>query len=325
MTVTPPYWLPALIAITPVELRRRLEPDALQSGSANRWLYLPVAKRATVPDGSAPRFPDEHRDALAAARRWAMDRRPVLGVHPDVTVTLSDYAEFLPTVATGTARDLTKRLPVIAFRIALIHALAERATEVGDDHLARAVALTEYARSGLDWVFGGTVGNRDADLLLRHLQKSGCLSRRQAERIVRDTLRRQDAIDELVRLGYANVVTVHETRGRPRDELRLAGTAGTSSRFSHVPDVRTNPNTPNRGTNGTNSVAGVGRSREEAGTKVGRSAQNERVVDTETGEVASSGTAVWALACTDYQAHQDHHRNTRAGWVCVACHPGGAA
>jgi hypothetical protein len=324
-TVAPPYWLPALIAITPAELRRRLEPGALESGSANRWLHLPVRRREAPPVSLEPRLAESSRVRLQAARRWAIDTRLVLPVDAAVTVTLSEYAEYLPGVSAGTARDLTKRLPVIAFRVALVHAMAERSERVGLEHLDRALALTEYARAGIDWVFGGTVGNRDADLLLRHLQRSERLTRRQAERIVRDTLRRQDAIDELVRLGYAQVTTVHETRGRPRDELRLARPVGTSSRFSQVPATPTPANTRNRGTNGTNSVEGVGGTRDEGGTKSGGSGRNEPVIDRETGEVASPGEAIWASPCRDYRAHQDHHRNTAEGWVCLACEQGGAS
>jgi hypothetical protein len=306
-TVTPPYWLPALIGITPVELRRRLEPDALASGSANRWLYLPVRRRELeVASTAEPRLRQEHREALRAARRAALDARPFLTAEPAVTATLSAYADFLPGQSSGAAMDLTKRLPVIAFRIALVHAMAERAKGVTAEHLARALALTEYARSGIDWVFGGSVGNRDADLLLRHLRKSGRLTRRQAERALRDTLRRQDAIDELCRLGYAHVVTVHETRGRPRDELQLLGSMRTSSHFSPVPGIRTRPDTPISWDKGTNSVNGGDEVADEVGTNLGQ---------------RGAEVPVWALPCADYSAHRNDHRNTRAGCVCIACHP----
>lgn len=329
-TVAPPYWLPALIAITPVELRRRLEPDALQSGSANRWLYVPVRRREQLGASTEPQLPEELRAALVAARRWALDTRPTLRVETTVTVALSEYADFLPTVSTGTARDLTKRLPVIAFRVALVHAMTERAGSVTADHLGRALALSEYARAGIDWVFGGTIGNRDADLLLRSLRKAGSLRKRTIEKeIVRDPLRRQEAIDELVRLGYAVVATINETRGRPRDELRLSPLGRTSARFAPFAGnsdlSATTPLPLQARQNRQKSVNELGERLAKAGQKVGESEQNERVVDHQTGEVEATGTAVWALTCADYRAHQDQHRNTRAGWICVACHPGGAA
>lgn len=317
-TVAPPYWLPALIAITPAELRRRLEADALQSGSANRWVYLPVRRREADPASDPPRFSEEDRTALQAARRWAMDRRPLLSVHPAVTATLAAYQDHLATVATGIAQDLTKRLPTTAFRIALIHAMAERSSQVSGDHLHRALALTEYARSGIPWVFGPSVGNRDADLLLRHLERSRTLTRRQAERLIRDTLRRQDAVDELSRLGYARVVTV-QTGGRPRDELHLAAPRGTLSRFSHVPAYPQDSIVGTNGKNGRKSVEGVGKRWDEVVAEGGTNSPPEAVVDVTTGEVVDRSDATWASPCRDYEAHRGSHRNGAGGWICVVC------
>lgn len=312
-TVAPPYWLPALIAITPHELRKRLESDALQSGSANRWLYLPVTRRDIVPDGSPPVFTRDDRLALQAARRWALDKRPALGVAPAVTRTLSEYADFLPTVSSGTARDLTKRLPVIAFRVALIHALSERSTTVEPEHLRRALALTEYARSGIDWVFGGTVGNRDADLLLRSLQKVGSLTLHTiTQKIIRDPLRRQDAIDELVRLGYAGVNTVHTTGGRPREELALTPGKGDFRAFRAAYGHVIEDDIANRARNARNSVDDLHGSRTEAARKL-----HESPTDVTTGEVDDAPR--WLRPCRDYTAHRNHHRNTAGGWTCLAC------
>ena len=284
-----------------------------------------MRRREVVPTPDGPELPDALRQPLRAARRWALETPRILAVDPAVTRTIAAYADFLPGASSGAARDLTKRLPVIAFRLALVHAMSERAEAVTPEQLERGLALTEYARAGIDWVFGGTVGNRDADLLLRHLQKSGRLTRRQAERVVRDTLRRQDAIDELVRLGHAAVVTVHATRGRPREELQLARSGGPSSRFSPPPGLRPRPDVPNPGTNGTNSTDGLGERWDEGGRKLGRSPAEDPLVDTATGEVTATSEATWASPCRDYRAHQDHHHNTAEGWVCLACQQGGAS
>lgn len=232
-TVVPLYWLPALIGITPVELRSRLEPGALQSGSANRWLYLPVQRRQIVPFNSAPRFEDEHRAALLEAYRAAQKRPPELQVDAAVTRTLAEYADFLPTASYGLARDLTRRLAIIAFRVALVHALVERSSWVLPKHLDRALALTEYARRGIDWVFGDTIGNPDANLLYRYLIDQGRLSTRTiARNLIRDPLRRQAAIDELLRIGRAVVETERSSgSGRPRVYLAKTGDTGSIRPF----------------------------------------------------------------------------------------------
>lgn len=308
-TVMPDYWLPALIGITPVELRQRLEPGALQSGSANRWLYLPVTRRVVEPTNASPAFAPEHRQAILDAHRAAQRTPPLLLVDPAVTRTLAEYADFLPTVAFGLGRDLTRRLAVIAFRVALVHALMERAAAVTPAHLERAIALTEYARGGIAWVFGDTIGNPDADLLFRHLVAEGRLRRTTITRqIIRDPIRRQTAIDELVRLGRAQVVTV-QTAGRARSELVPVPDAGAFVHFFQGFDNRTPPTTEN--------VEEMEISAQDAGKKVDESRKEGGRKVQEVGH--------WAGPCHFYQEHQSQHRQTAAGWVCDICSPEVAA
>lgn len=324
ITVKPTYWLPALVAITPVELRARIGADAMQSGSANRWLYIPVARRADTGIATEPRLPGELRDALRFARRDAMDaKRPVAGVHPRVTATLTEYQDHVTRTSQGTAADLVRRMSGTAFRLALVHAMADRSGQVGPEHLERALAVTEYARRGLGWVFGGSVGNRDADLLLRTLRKVGRLRLRTITReLFRDPLRRQAAMDELHRLGYARIEVVQETGGRPREELVHTLQTGAFVHFGHVSNISDTPDAPDAGQNGQKSTDGLDRSRTEAGQNVDRSVTEPPVheaVDATTGEVASTTTGDWLRPCRDYARHQDSHRNTAGGWVCLAC------
>ena len=321
-TVSPPYWLPALIGITPAELRVRLEAGAMQSGSANRWLYLPVVRRDLIPTNEAPRFSDAARDRLQDARRRAMTTTPTLTTDRAVVTALAEYSDYLPGVSVGPARDLTKRLAVIAFRIALIHALVEGAHLVAMVHLERALALTEYARSGIGWVFGQTIGNRDADLLYRHLVAHGSLRQNAITReIIRDPIRRQDAIDELIRLGYAAVSTVHTTGGRPRAELVLDPKKGTFRPFNPLFAISAPTNAKNRDgmdesaqSPGRNSVGAL----DETRTKL----DETTVHDHQTGEVENVTEAVWIrspCAVDVFHAHSNYRRNTPNGWVCDAC------
>ncbi len=220
ITVQTPYWLPALIAITPAELRTKLPSGALTSGSGNRWLWLPVVRRKVTVSSTPPELPAEVREALQEAHRAATKQPPELQHAPGVSEALSEYDEYLWSESVGIAADMTRRFSIIAFRVAMIHAAVERSPVVGLEHVARAVALTEYARSGLGWVFGETLGNRDATHLLRQLKENGTLTAQTLSKyLIRDPLRRQDAIDELVRVGLARVVKVSTGRSRPRTEL----------------------------------------------------------------------------------------------------------
>lgn len=306
-TVAPPYWLPALIGITPVELRQRLDAGALQSGSANRWLYLPVVRRNVVPTNEEPALAPEHRESLAAARRVALDHAQVLRVAPEVTRTLAEYADWLAGQSVGLARDLTRRLGIIAFRVGLVHAMAERSVAVTMDHLRRALALTEYARSGIEWVFGPTVGNADARVLLRELEARGRLSRHYiTQHVIRDPIRRQDAIDELARLGMARVVTV-QTASRNRTELVPTGSSVQFVRYLATAPVENSEN-----------LHELHETDQTASTEPARNG-------TEPARNRTDSTAIWTSPCRSYSEHQSSHRQTTAGWTCDLCSPAAPA
>lgn len=325
--VPPPYWLPALAAITPVELRRMMKTGESQTGAANRWLYVPVRRRDVIAPDMPPVFDEDTSKALAAARGAGYGRR--LSVADAVSRTLSEYGEFVIGQSHGVALDLVKRYTTLAFRIALIHAAVERSDTVAPGHLWRALALTEYARAGIEWVFGQTVGNRDADILLRYLQAEERLSNRFISRhIIRDPIRRMDAVDELVRLGYARTEEV-PTRGRPRLELVANASARTFVTYSlchslYTPEGATRQGVTEVPYHSQNSVTeavteGVqkpDRSMSEGGQKGSPGA----IIDQSTGEVVDA-TATWAKPCVDYASHRSSHRSRPAGWVCIACHP----
>lgn len=238
-TVLPPYWLPALVGITPSELQDKGPSGALTSGSANRWLWLPVVRRDVDVPNIPPELPLALRQALWAAHDAATQAPPDLTHSGDVSRLLTDYGKHLVKDATGLAKDLSRRYPIIAFRIALVHAALERSAVVTTEHVWRGIALTEYARQGIPWVFGYTVGNELATLILRHLREVGSLTKRQiTQDWARDPVKRQRALDELRRLGFAEVAKVSGTGGRARSELRLVPGRGAFVRFVHsVPSV----------------------------------------------------------------------------------------
>ncbi len=305
-TVNPPYWLPALIAITPSELRSKLPSGALQSGSGNRWLYLPVVRHSRGFRNIGPALPEDLRDRLVKAHSIA-NRMPMqLGVDDDVSDTLTQYSEHLRTTTLGLAADMTRRFAVIAFRIALVHAAVECAARVTLDHLRRALALTEYARAGMGWVFGQSLGNPLATLLLRHLQDAGSLSATHITRhIIRDPLKRQDAIDELIRLGFARVGAVVGTGGRRRSELQVVAPEG--SRVPIFQGSSVPPSEAESRGNQENKASGARSGLEQSVENSGSLGKQE---------------PIWSHPCRDYEAHRgEEHRNTPTGWRCFICYP----
>lgn len=303
IVLNPPYWTPAIVGITPKELRERIEGGTLQTGSGNRWLYLPVRRRDLEPTNQPPEFRYELHIKLEEARRDALSRRTALGVEQAVTRALAEYNSFLAEHTTGIAYDLTKRYSVIAFRVALVHALVDGDKTVAADHLERAIALTEYARRGIPWVFGDTVGDPLAALLFRELVAAGRLTRTQITRfVIRDPQKRQAAIDELLRINRAVLVQV-QTRGRVRHELRPAELLySKDGPFLQVHALRT-PSTSSEAERMERSAQGDGKKVEKSWKEDGKKTASETVF------------------CHFYRDHQSHHRQVAGRWICDICAP----
>jgi Bifunctional DNA primase/polymerase, N-terminal len=325
-TVNPPYWLPALVGITPSELKARLEPGALQSGSANRWLYLPVMKRDVVPTNEPPVFSPAVREQVVAARRWALQTERKLLVESEVTLLMTRYRDWLPTTATGVAADLTRRLPIITFRIALTHAVMERSEWVTIEHLERALALVEYARRSIVWVFGTTVLSPAADTVLRYLREFGPMRRTTLTReYLRDPIKRQAVIDELIGFELARIVT-EKPEGRGGTVYWLEATPIATdfttdfqrsehdfhdSRDSRSP--RPSPFVSESGNRSGSDLKGLGNRSEIDGNRLEIDGIKWKEVE---GEEESE-----TIVCSNYHEHQTRHFHTPQGWVCPVCSP----
>ena len=336
LTVPEPYWLSGLVSITPAELQERVPRGSFKSGSGNRWLWLPVRRRDVIVRSAEPVLPRDLSGRLVEAHRLSMSPgRKAIGAGVDDLLT--EYDRFLRANSVGLEADMTRRYTVIALRIALVHAAVETEAEITRDHVTRAVALTEYARRGMEWVFGATLGNGASTLLLRQLQEEGSLSNGTISKyLIRDPQKRQEAVDELCRLGLARVEKV-TTSGRKRTELVLEAREGGFRDFRALFTVppktdadaservharaeareRVQKGTPEHD---TGCAEGARKVAEVVDRETGEiAAQKVAEVARETGEIADSTDATWLRPCRGYHAHQDHHRRTQDGWICLAC------
>lgn len=310
--VPEPYYVTGLVAITPEELRDKAKKDAFKTGSGNRWLWLPVVRRDVEVVSSPPILPADMSANLRAAHQTAIreaamraEDRPVLDRGPGVDALLSEYDAFLRAESVGLAADMTRRYAVIALRCAMVHAGVERSRIVTRQHVERCIALTEYARAGLDFAFGEALGDAASSYLLRLLRDREVLSQGEISKyFLKDILKRQAAIDDLCRLGLAEVVRV-QTSGRPRSELRLKHQKGGFRDFRAV--FGPAPKDQERGV----SVE-MGR---ERGAEGRESAYQNRKEGAQKGAEALG----WLRPCRSYDRHQDHHRQTPSGWTCGAC------
>lgn len=323
--VPEPYYLSGLVAITPEELQARVPRASFGNGSGNRWLWLPVTRRQVRVVSSEPIFPEAITAALVEAHRstFKTPRRIMAG--PGVDDLLSEYDEFLRVETVGLAADMTRRYGVICFRLGLVHASLERSPVVTVDHARRSIALTEYARAGLAFTFGDTLGDVSATYLLRMLLETddGTLPQWTISKyFIRDPIKRQAAIDDLCRLGLAEVVPVR-TRGRRGSVLKLVPLRRDFRDFCALIGIPPNHETPNSGNNAHMSVNALRTGSAEGAQKVRRSNPLDgpdavsEAVTVAISPVEASRT--WAYPCRRYEDHRDHHRNTAGGWICLAC------
>lgn len=302
--VQPPYWLAALAGITPTELQEKAPEGVLRSGSANRWLWLPVVRREDGGD-APPEPPAALRRVVLDAHERAWAEPIALDVDPEVRRVLSAYDEHLRRTATGQAVDLALRFSTIATRVAMIHATLDRSSRVTVEHIRRGIALTEYAHEGVPWAWGWAVGDPLATYILRDLVESGSLTKRQvSQRWSRDQIRVQKAIDQLRRLRFVDTVKVRGTGGRPRNEVRLKPDHARFVRF----DASVVPQPTHREKSST--TAQTPRSAETE--------QTHRTHKTSTNQ-PETATGEWLRPCRDYRGHHVAHRQTPTGWVCDTC------
>jgi hypothetical protein len=313
IVVREPYWLAGLIAITPSELQERVGKASFRNGTNNRWLWLAVQRRDERVTSSEPYLPDHLGEVLREAHLASKHAPRRCDPTPEADDLLGSYDAYLRIETTGMAADMTRRLGTIAYRIGLVHAAVEKAARVTLDHVRRAIALCEYGRASLPFVFGETLADQASTHLLRMLRQSegGNLSQTTLSRaFMRDPIKRQVVIDDLQRLGLAEVVRVG-TGGRPRTELHLTDRdpalfRGFGALFSTPTEETHTPNAPKAASKRAPTLK----------TSVQEAAPKGR----ERGAKGAPKSAeVW---CRDVAAHASSHRDvlTDSPW-CLICSP----
>lgn len=238
------YQLGLLGAITPDELRDQLAKTAdIANGFANRILWVPVQGRVDekVRGQEAAVLPHPQAAGFMAALTFVTGNRgSPFTFDDDAFDVLSDYYAMLSKIK-GTPGVLTRRQSTIAARIALVHAVLERRRSIDVGCVERAIALTEYARSGLTWIFGPTIaGSPDAERLLRVLLTVGRPMKRSdlataAWRTHWNADRVDKALDALQRNGLVDTTRLETGKaGRPATLIALSGSAEAFHRFSNT-------------------------------------------------------------------------------------------
>jgi hypothetical protein len=160
--------------ITVEELRRTLDETSMANGFANRFLFSCVKRSKLLPHGGdmnddvTGRLGAQTLEALTAAR--AIDR---------VTMTKAaarhwvDVYTALAHGAPGLLGAITDRAEAQTTRLALVYALLDQAPQIDVKHIEAALALWRYCEASARYVFGDTVGDPNADSILRALRNAG--------------------------------------------------------------------------------------------------------------------------------------------------------
>ena len=216
--------------VTSGELQKTLDTTDMTNGFANRFLFSCVRRSKILPFGGnlgPDKISAKSRqvgDAIIAARRI----NQVTMSAPAAAAWVAVYPE-LSAAKLGMVGSLTARQEAHTVRLALLYALLEASDKIEPRHLSAALAVTEYSRASVEYIYGDTLGDAVADTILSALKAAGAggLTRTEiSNNFSRNCSRYQidRALKDLAHLGRAKVSRDNSTGGRPGEVWFATGT-----------------------------------------------------------------------------------------------------
>lgn len=156
--------------VTKPELLRLLDEIDAMNGLGNRFLWVMVRRARLLPDGGS--LSAEDRQPLADELAEALQRaRCVRGMTRN-----AEAAELWAVVygdLTGDRQGLlgavTRRAEAHVLRLSMLYALLDGVAVIGKKHLLAALAVWDYAEASARCIFGSSLGDPEADEILRAL------------------------------------------------------------------------------------------------------------------------------------------------------------
>ncbi|MGE4131901.1 MAG: hypothetical protein AB7F86_09695 [Bdellovibrionales bacterium] len=210
--------------ITKVELNRYLSHTDIFNGFGNRFIWMASKRSKLLPLGGKPNA--ETMLSLRSELAGAIERAKLRGIVALAPETERLYAELYMELAKekpGLVGVLTSRAEPIILRLALIYALLDSAQEVQADHLRSAVAVWQYAEQSVEYIFGGSTGDKTADRILAALESTPeGLTTSQIHADVLGGHGRANQVSEALKLleGYGLAHSVKEQGGGPKPKSR---------------------------------------------------------------------------------------------------------
>jgi hypothetical protein len=159
--------------ITHDELLRKLTNTDVANGFANRFLWVCAKRSKELPDGG-----NLHEDVVVMLRsqlQRAVDfaSKPRLLRRDAAASELwrEVYSE-LTAEAEGMAATVCGRAEAQVMRLAMIYALIDHSVEITVAHLNAALAVWRYCEDSAKFIFGNSLGDPTADIILAALKRS---------------------------------------------------------------------------------------------------------------------------------------------------------
>jgi Protein of unknown function (DUF3987) len=209
--------------ITRDELFARLKEVDVYNGLYNRFLWWCVRRSKTLPRGGESDIYKitSHLDDLRELVSWARGTGQLHRSEEAEEFWDKTYRE-LTRELSGVYGAMTSRAEAQVLRFSMIYALADKSVEISVDHLKAALAVWNYARDSVRYLFSKEL--KDAKLIkaFHAIKKAGAkgISRRD---LIVDVFQRHISADELDRClrlleegGYV-VKELRKTAGRPAE------------------------------------------------------------------------------------------------------------
>jgi hypothetical protein len=210
--------------VTKDELLRNLTDTEASNGFGNRFVWLAVRRSKELPESSAP----DECSVLTLARkiRQAIQYGRTLcqiGRTDSAREAWATIYHDLSADRPGLAGALLGRAEAQVLRLSALYCILDQRPAINLVHLKAGLALWQYAEQSTRLIFGDSLGDPDADTILRALRTSGELSDSDLSNLFRrhrSAVQLERAKAALLTAKVAHCETL-ETGGRPKIVWRL--------------------------------------------------------------------------------------------------------
>ena len=210
--------------ITKDELLRNLTDTEASNGFGNRFVWLAVRRSKELPEPSTP--DDGELTVLASRIRQALNYGRALNQIGRTESAREAWAAIYHDLSAdrpGLAGTLLQRAEAQVMRLSALYSVLDQHPMIDLVHLKAGLALWQYAEQSTRLIFGDSLGDLDADTILRALRASGELSDSDVSNLFgrhRSAAKLERAKSIVLEAGRAHCETI-ETGGRPRIVWRL--------------------------------------------------------------------------------------------------------